>query len=297
MVGSQAAKKTGAMFLLSERNRNNAQFSTGPRTTKGKKKVSRNALKHGLLTREAVVSGAGFSESKKEFRSLCSQLAMDLQPEGMLEKLLVEKIAISCWRLKRVLRTESGEMRKQLSQFAEDNQTAGMCASERKQKDIHHIKTLIGEADIAIEFLKMNDGLTQQGLEYIKKNYGPEQEQIIFWCNLLSKKLSNNEKGEDEDYSQTVEELCSELIKAIADLKMKLQMKLLYLQAHYLERKEAELQSRALPSMDALERILKYETAIEKQLYRAINELERLQRMRMGENVLPPITVDITGEK
>ncbi|MGV8120692.1 MAG: hypothetical protein AB2L14_13110 [Candidatus Xenobiia bacterium LiM19] len=293
MVGSQAANETGSMFLLSERNRKNAQHSTGPRTQKGKKKVSRNALKHGLLAREVIVAGAGFGENKQEFKRLCLQLEKNLQPVGKMEDILVEKIAISYWRLTRVLRVESGEIKKQLLQLAEDNQAGGMYASEKKQTDIQHIKTLIEEANIAIEILKMNDGLTQQGLEYLKKKFGPEQEQIVFWCNLLLKQLSQNETGKNEDYSQTVEELCLELIKTITDLTTKLQIKLLYVQAYYLERKEAELQSRALPPMDALERICKYETAIERQLYRAVHELERLQRLRMGEAIVPPLPVDI----
>jgi len=38
----------------------------------------------------------------------------------------------------------------------------------------------------------------------------------------------------------------------------------------------------------------RYETTIENRLFRAIHELERLQRFRKGEKVLPPITADIT---
>lgn len=37
----------------------------------------------------------------------------------------------------------------------------------------------------------------------------------------------------------------------------------------------------------------RYETTIENRLFRAIHELERVQRLRNGENVLPPITADI----
>ena len=36
-------------------NRNNATKSTGPRTGEGKARVSQNALKHGLLARDAVL--------------------------------------------------------------------------------------------------------------------------------------------------------------------------------------------------------------------------------------------------
>lgn len=38
----------------------------------------------------------------------------------------------------------------------------------------------------------------------------------------------------------------------------------------------------------------RYETAIENKLYRAINQLERLQRIRRGEFVPPPKTLDVS---
>jgi len=45
----------------------------------------------------------------------------------------------------------------------------------------------------------------------------------------------------------------------------------------------------SLPESAYVDRILRYETTIERQLYRAINQLERLQRERLGDLVPPPI--------
>jgi hypothetical protein len=58
---------------------------------------------------------------------------------------------------------------------------------------------------------------------------------------------------------------------------------------------EAKLASLYLPSRDAIEKILRYETAIERQLYRAMSQLERLQRQRQGDLVPPPISVDLSN--
>jgi CRISPR/Cas system-associated endonuclease Cas1 len=49
----------------------------------------------------------------------------------------------------------------------------------------------------------------------------------------------------------------------------------------------------SIPSKDELDRLLRYEGAIERQLYKAMNQLERLQRMRSGESVPAPIAADI----
>ena len=43
-----------------------------------------------------------------------------------------------------------------------------------------------------------------------------------------------------------------------------------------------------------LEKILRYEVALDRQLYRAMNHLERLQRRRAGENVPPPLTMEVS---
>jgi hypothetical protein len=57
-----------------------------------------------------------------------------------------------------------------------------------------------------------------------------------------------------------------------------------------------------LPAASTLDKILRYETTLERQLYRAMNQLERLQRMRQGELVPAPLTMEVntngeSGEK
>ncbi len=53
---------------LSERklqaNRQNARLSTGPRTARGKRTVARNAIKHGLLAREVVITAGEGAENQ-----------------------------------------------------------------------------------------------------------------------------------------------------------------------------------------------------------------------------------------
>lgn len=42
-----------------------------------------------------------------------------------------------------------------------------------------------------------------------------------------------------------------------------------------------------------LQNVLRYETTLERQIYKAMHELERLQKMRMGESVAAPLEVDV----
>jgi hypothetical protein len=91
-----------------EANRANAQKSTGPRTPEGKAKVAQNALKHGLLAKDAVVVGEDFDE----FDLFRDQFRAELAPVTMAESLLVERIVGLFWRLQRAERfhTEAFDM-------------------------------------------------------------------------------------------------------------------------------------------------------------------------------------------
>jgi hypothetical protein len=54
---------------------------------------------------------------------------------------------------------------------------------------------------------------------------------------------------------------------------------------------EAAVGRHAIPDGDALDKILRYEAAIDRQLGRALDRLERLQRRRRGEMIPPPVSV------
>ena len=49
-----------------------------------------------------------------------------------------------------------------------------------------------------------------------------------------------------------------------------------------------------LPAEAALDKILRYEGSLERQIYRAMSQLERLQRLRRGDNVPPPMTLEVS---
>lgn len=46
---------------------------------------------------------------------------------------------------------------------------------------------------------------------------------------------------------------------------------------------------------DLFERLMRYETTIERGIYRALHELQRLQAMRKGQSVNLPMAIDIQG--
>jgi hypothetical protein len=93
-----------------EANRRNAKLSTGPRTESGKNRSRYNAIKHGIFSRDMLRSWGLGKEDTKEFDNLLASLLEDLKPVGAMEEILVERIAVCLWRLKRVLQYEVGTM-------------------------------------------------------------------------------------------------------------------------------------------------------------------------------------------
>ena len=81
-------------------NRQNAKKSTGPRTPKGKAIAARNATQHGLTAQDVVLQ----DEEAELFDEHRAALWAALDPVGELEEVLVERVVVSAWRLRRVAR-------------------------------------------------------------------------------------------------------------------------------------------------------------------------------------------------
>jgi hypothetical protein len=81
-----------------EANRAIAKRGTGPRTELGKARSKMNAVKHGLSAKALVLEG----EDPRQFEALRAALEGDFEPETVVERELVEQLAGSFWRLRRV---------------------------------------------------------------------------------------------------------------------------------------------------------------------------------------------------
>ncbi|MHC4111069.1 MAG: hypothetical protein ACYSUY_08335 [Planctomycetota bacterium] len=84
-------------------NRRNAKKSTGPRTRKGRAIVSQNAVKHGLLARQNVIS----TESQADFNIHRDHVLNELAPESPMESILAGRIVTLSWRITRTDRIQT----------------------------------------------------------------------------------------------------------------------------------------------------------------------------------------------
>jgi hypothetical protein len=79
-------------------NRANSLHSTGPRTEPGKLRSSRNALRHGLTARTAVLP----TEDPEAYQRHIQQFLDEYAPATPTETQLVHEIANTAWRLNRI---------------------------------------------------------------------------------------------------------------------------------------------------------------------------------------------------
>ncbi len=91
----------------------------GVKTPEGKPIVKYNALRHGLLAKEAVITVGEGAENPEEFNALVDDLKTQLAPSGTLEEMLVEKVAVAYWRLRRAYRYEVGLIRNELDKIVQ----------------------------------------------------------------------------------------------------------------------------------------------------------------------------------
>ena len=76
----------------------------GPKTKVGKAIVSRNAVKHGIMSETPVIPGM---EEVEDWHAHLDGVIKSLEPEGHLETVLAERIASLFWRFNRVIRYET----------------------------------------------------------------------------------------------------------------------------------------------------------------------------------------------
>ena len=84
-------------------NRKNALLSTGPKTPSGKRRASQNALRHGLTAKSLLLP----DENPQDLKKLERSLRKELNPVGILQESMFQRIVSCLWRLQRIGRLEA----------------------------------------------------------------------------------------------------------------------------------------------------------------------------------------------
>ena len=279
----------------------------GPRTRQGKQKSSRNATKHGIFSKVIILD----SESKAEYEELLAGLRETLQPEGALEELLVEKLATTVWRHRRLLLAESAEIRKNTEFVESDQRDQEREAAERfwSMSGLLCGRGLIGNTHNrhVLEYCLQWLANLRKGIEDV--GFRPDQDALILrrlygdrnlsrlgtdlydayetWLQVA--KIPEEERGRKgypspaECRQIVIEKIDKEIRRIKRDQKARASIET--------ARTQLEIVCRNVPDGPGLDRLLRYEAGLERTLDRTLSQLERLQRMLLGQPVLPKLEV------
>ena len=146
-------------------NRLNALRSTGPRTSRGRSRVRRNAFKHGLTARTVV----SVLEDDREFQDFAQRLAATYRPATPVHDELVHRLTGILWRLRRAHAVETGLLDIQ----------------GRLQRDIRISRSAVdGQGDM-LELLGLtNGGASDPELESARRDTEAKARAFLRLCNI-----------------------------------------------------------------------------------------------------------------
>ena len=244
------------------------------------------------------------AEDQTEFENLLTQLWNEFDPQTTLEDMLVEEIAFCYRRLRRVKRYKIGEIRKQLdtirlqaeidSIIGENNtqhfsripefpdgapNVLNESTREKMMRDSRGLQHLIEILNRLLAEVEQIGYLSESGTELLKDNFGCEKGGLTNECfamTEIAKRIQEQNKSDanQTDTTLTPEECKTDIFNLLEDELGKLSyLKELTEKKEKLEL-EAQITSRSLPREQAMDKIIRYETAFDRKLYRAMDQLD-----------------------
>jgi len=276
-----------------EANRDNAQLSTGAVTEEGKAIVARNAIKHGIFAKDLVVIRDEHGrEDENEYKELLDNLVETLHPSNQLEHLLVEKIATDFWRLKRVIRFETASIQKYIRHLVSNYYTGFMSGSKTNED----LDKKIAETQGNIQWNKKYLKCLRKGIVTFDK---PEweggevcsdiEQDLLLVCEKLEIEISEDDEAtfaflcdKIKERGITNAEIQEALIMALEEQNEGYEAEISKMEQQKISNNNADAFNArlgSLPSTDNSDKVMRYETFIQKSIAQNLILLRNLQGM------------------
>jgi hypothetical protein len=306
-------------------NRRNSRRSPGPKTERGKRTVSRNAITHGFYSKDVVITHGAGAESPEEFQILLVGFLEHYKPVNIVEQFFVEEIVKCLWKKARVTRAENGEICKGLNTLAKERV---WLPTERTRKALetaeaifHGAEKRAREKDSASQRLSALHDAQRNLLEHamgrlylsdllevaksemavhghlsteiavkISSAFGLWDDPFATVCLQAASLAAGGESTPSSDVGDETSKTRALVVEAI-NVRREM-IKVFEKRAEECE-SLAEARCLSLPPAEVIDKHIRYGAQANRELYRAMGELERLQRQRKGENVPPPLNVKL----
>lgn len=247
-------------------NRANALKSTGPKTKNGKAVACLNATQHGLLSARLFLD----DEEPAEFQRLLADLDSTLNPIGAIELTLVERIAVTIWRQRRLVTAESATLRLH-------RQQAKIAGGVSKELGLGYGLEL--KVDDLEPFDTEQEEWCQAVIEEVEKLEEMELTILPKSAPLIFKQLKSDAEDDGDDLEAHLKNYKEGLAEYVAQL-----LRWCHEQLREAEKRPrilatAELVSakRLVPSDETLELFTRYQTTLDNQLYKALRTYRETQ--------------------
>lgn len=274
-------------------NQENAKKSKGPITTEGKEASRMNAIKHGLLSSYLFIA-TGKENEQEEFADFAGAFIEEMQPVGLLETLLADRIFGTFWRLRRLHIAETGFIQKQIEPQLMQQAIEKLAAEGIARKDVENgfflrMRTSTGCSRLSSDWqtvveslqkngLPLSAGMTQMLNEELGGNSGFWKAECISRLNWIVQNKGGSKPMNAED-----EKVFNEGALTFArDLQGFFQKSAELLELNENDVRKADLRSKMIPSTDQLEKLQRYEAHLQRVMLQTLHEFQRIQSIRLG---------------
>ena len=287
--------------------RKNSRKSTGPRSCRGKRRSSRNALKHGLYSdvrffcQEAAME---LGEDPNDFTRLYRALVEARPPANALEQVLIEDITVLIWKKARLERSESAvqvcnvrkhDLERLRQSIQVDRDVTSVSQAEVFEKGLRVMLDAPGKFEKVISMMAMLEDLTERHEfnddmhRLLLALYGKEP--TLRGAGLLNqfvKLRKMRREGQEFENAKTVfgSMLADEHVDILEEYE-------LYLHEHVENTRAARIAAMA-PSTAQWAAIIRQQNALHRQMERKIRLLDEMQERRrrsasdLLEKLMPP---------
>ena len=275
----------------------NKHRSTGPRTVAGKRRSSRNAVKHGIFSKEILLESA----LGKLHKGFCKDMFIRYQPVGPNERSLVERLAYLSLSLERLQLAESAQSQLDVTLLEHDQQFKDIreLGEARKARCDRQSQEFI----TGLWYRRENPAIRNRCLEYLAQIsaelskddfeldrlallvalvYGGYPSAVMAEIKRMKLERATPSPNKDallEGISQARAQLISE-----AEVEGKIGAL----------RFELRRFSLLVPDSSHVDRLIRYGTYLSREYDRTLNRLERLQRKRLGQPSPPTLNVNVS---
>lgn len=279
------------MYMASKRqitaNRRNGKRG-GVKTAKGKAVSRLNALKHGILSCEAVIRRGDLAESEEERKAISSALRSELKPVGLMEAVLVDMMLVHIWKLRRVIRAERAGLEITSIGHIERERAARTMAPDILLQDKGRWDAALrGAKGLAAHMETIGFPLSAEWEEQmllLMREGEPkltEAVQVLYMAQHVYKERKTVLTLQDPMLIM-LRAKAGQVVQIVEDLRQKL-----------LERDEHLYRAKAEQEAIGSELAMRYMTMLQKQIFQLIHELERQQAKRLGRRVPLAQVIDV----